>query len=144
MKSEKRKFCVSIFQKNWKLKIAFFQFSILNRNRDTQKYRLRFNSHFKIGMEKYISAHFNFYLKIENWKYNTKYFQFSIFKFSLKTEKWKFVFAASILEFNCQVTQLEISWLAFLNLIYCSYSKRLYIKQKEKNYIETHLAGTYM
>ena len=62
--------------------------------------KVPFNFYFKIGMEKDIHAHLNFYLKIENWKM-TKYFQLPIFNFYLKTEKWKFIFPVSILEFNC-------------------------------------------
>ena len=90
---------------HWKLKFeieicknVFFDFNFKPeiewhfwRTDSTDLPKVSFNFHFKIGMEKDISAHFSFYLKIENRKI-TKYFQFSIFKFYLKTEKWKFIF----------------------------------------------------
>ena len=58
--------------------------------------KVPFNFHFKIGMEKDIFQHFNFYFKIENWKMKFS-FQFSITNFieKLKIENPFFMFQLS-------------------------------------------------
>ena len=95
--------------------------------------KVLFNFHFKIEMEKDIFAHLNFDFKIKNWKL-IKIFQFSFFNFYWKIENWKFIFHVSIFKFNCQITQVDKSWLAFFK------SRWLYIHKKErKNSIVTHL-----
>ena len=103
--------------KNWKMKIKNFlyHFSIFNfelKIQMCQNVLFYCNFKLKIEMEKDIFAHLNFNFKIENWKM-IKIFQFSFFNFYWKIENWKFIFHVSILEFNCQITQVEKSWLAF-------------------------------
>ena len=88
--------------------------------------KVPFNFHFKIEMKKDIFVHFNFDLKIKNWKM-IKNFQFSFFNFYWKIENRKFIFHVLIFEFNCQITQVDKSWLAFLKI-----SLALYLQKRKK------------
>ena len=124
---------------------AWFPNSFLNANLKLhiRGFRIRapkvpFNFQFKIEMEKGIFAHFNFYFRIENWKM-IKIFQFSFFNFCWKIENGNFIFHLSMFEFNCQITQVEKSWLDFFSL---GEAMASFYPQKRKKSIVAHQKET--
>ena len=142
MKIEKivKDFCLNI--EFWVLTTkSSFRYQFLDWKTNTHRIWIRapkvsFNFHFKIEMEKDIFPYFNFDFKVENWKM-MKFFQFSFFNFYWKIENWKFIFHVSVFKFNCQIKQVEKSWLAFFFFFDLVSLLFFFQKRERKNSIDS-------